>query len=173
MRKKILVISLATVLVLSMASCKKSDDKQNNDTPQQSTTNYWDGIEIIEGDGEGSVETTSEAGGDSIQFVTDENGGDVIIVDGFGDDEPASNSEGNTVEATTKKNNNSNKNNNNNNNNNNNSNNNDGDVITDIEEGNSNNSGNTGNGGQTESEAYPGQNEGWSPIVRPEDLNGN
>ena len=185
MRKRVLALTMAALLAVSFAGCKKSDNSSEQAT-SQTTTNYWDNIQVGE-DISNETEDASVGGDSSIEVQTGENGEDVVIIDMDGNPEKVTDSNGKVVESTTGENKNKNdnkkentnpedgdvinigdidsgknksdKNKNNNNNNNNNKNN------------NNNNNSNNNNQGENASEEYPGQNEGWSPIVRPEDLN--
>lgn len=186
------IIAIAVIIALIMVNGNQDKETKevNNSvetTAGEETTNFWDNIEIFEGDGEVIQET-------EIQTEIDENGEVITKVvvlnpnssvengnDNAGDD---SSSESSTKSGKKDKkgkksdsnsdNNGASDNNAENSNGNSNEGNNSGDNSSD-KNGNDagNNSGeNSGNNSDNEetTESYPGEADGWSPLVSPDDL---
>lgn len=180
MKEKKLIIGVTAVIVLIIAiiaivslTGKDKEGKEDGTTNAvvndgETTTNFWDNVQIFEGDGDTPTETKENDGAGSVVETETDSDGNIVT-------KKADNKSETTTKKTNKKGDKGNNNQGNQGNENNNStdkSSSDDPAIDDfvIFEDGGNQEEPTDKNGETVSEEYPGQADGWSPLVSPDDL---
>ena len=145
----VILVVLVIVIAIAATSGKGKKAVTQDVTTVYDGTNFWDTVDIFEGDGDiVEFETVTDEAG---EVVTDESGesATVAVVNGGGNEQKTDAAKDNDKDKNK-------------------------DKDKDTKEGNADNKGGKDDDSkesESMSEEYPGQNDGWSPIVRPEDLN--